>query len=413
MYTLLPDEPQQIGRVKRTVLGSAKNALNSIHGLLTPGEGRMPLPPGAAPIEPLSPRTNNKWGTQFAKGLGATEEQLEPQGIGEQIVQHAGSQIPAIALGGGLSGGARNIAKTLGTALLGSAASTVAKEAGLPEWAQTAAQIGTELGAGVIGHNRAAGKATGVKGKSGLTGHKEKIYEAARSHLAPREVAKASNLYEKMNKIVDSGLKGSSAGVKKIINDAANDIKSVMDPARKNIDISKAWDVKKAINAQIGSSATDKAAKSHLGKFVDGINEVFKAHSEKNPLFFKNYNAADRIHEAQNMSSFIGKYIKDKIPSTGLESVDKLLRASGALSAHHALGFKALAPLIPHYTHRAYQYMRVPEVRNYLFKLSKAAWDDNKTQVVKYGNGLIKAMRSSGEPDISEEQNHGGYRLLD
>jgi len=362
------------GFAKRTVGGSLVGGLESLQGL-----GSVPQSQVEQEIEKIAKLTNapkistgtpHTRSSQLLNLLGSTREELAPQGNLEQFLQRFGAQAPMAALGGGLIGGLRGVGSALGRSLAGTAAATGAENLGLPEWAQTAAQLGTEFGVSAK-----------LKGPGSLSKHKENLYKSAEESLTPGEKGSSRAIRDSFNKVEDISKHETSKKVKDIVNHAREAIANNLD-YKGNIDIKGAWENKKSLNSLAYELSTPKAARPYLKELSRGLNKVLEEHSPANPSFWKNLSDADKIHQAQNMNSVMREFIDKHFGTKGSYIKKIILPLKGA--------FRVIQG-----AENIYDYIKVPAIRNYYGKTAIAAAKENRGDFLKYAEKLTKAIQKN------------------
>jgi hypothetical protein len=369
---------KDVGFLRRTLGGAAQRAIEGLE-YITGQKALQDLARREIEAAPEgSPKKNIKVGSfsESIGGLFGTPEQLKPQGFAEEALQLGLSQAPLAAAGGFAGAGAKGAASAIGRTLLGATAATTAKAAGLPEWAQTAAQIGTELGASAIGNSM-----------GGLNKYKSSLYEEARQSLRPSETG-ASGPIKTVLKDIDKLHKIEvNDKVRAAIYDIGNVIENNIDKYGK-IDIRNAWDIRSSIYDLMKEGTIPRASKKYLNSITKGINEVLQEHGNLNPRFWNSLSSADQIHTAQNMKSVVSKFIDKTVPKTGFGKIDSLVRKSFPLAAIVKPNPATILPIIAHASERAIQYLSKPAVRNYFGKVAMAAAEENLPQLIKYGGKL-------------------------
>lgn len=382
--------PQDVGPVKRVLGGALSNLAESAQSFGGVDRSKVEDAIRSYGGNPESFGEPRRLSGGINKLLGATSEQLQPQGFVESAAQRLLSQAPLV-VAGGIGGGARGIANALGRTAVGSGAAAGVQQLGASPLTQDIVQAATELGLGIRGQNKASAKSStrpvspGKPKTTGLSAHKESLYEAANKSIMPGERASANSLKDSLREATQNLKHETSTNVKNIVYDAANVAEGLIDHATGRFDIANALKTKKALNKQIFESSTPNAAKSYLGEIRNGINNSFKDHGPINPSFWENLSSADRIHEAQSANRAINESIssmpllKKLMPTTHLKNTLKKI----AGNAH---------------------YLEVKPIRAYYSKIIGAAFNDSAKDIAKYGLKLDKEVEKQPESEVSTEK---------
>ena len=251
----------------------------------------------------------------------------------------------------------------------------------MPDWAQNAAQIGTELGI--------SGKGHGLKSINKL---KEEKYAKAEASLKEKESGSAKPIYKSFQNVENMHQTETSKKVRDIVNQARETIADNID-IRGNIDIKNAWQTKKSLNKLRNDHSTPKAAQQYIDELSRGLVKVLEEHSPANPEFWKNLSGADRIHRVQSMNSVIGDFIDRRLKTEGKYLKKLIIPLRGAMRVLQV-------------GERASQFLKVPEIRNYYGKVALAAAKENIPDLLKYSAKLDKSInreeKSNQWEDISE-----------
>lgn len=378
-------EPRsKAGFVKRTLGGAASSALEGLKNIVSPAEGEQDFLNFVKNLEAKRGRSFNatRYPNEPSRGveklLGATQEELQPQGALESGLQRFLGQAPIAAATGGIAGGLRGALNVLGRTAAGSAAAQGAESAGLPEWAQTAAQLGTELGI--------SGRRHGLVRPNTL---KEKSYKAAEESLRPSERGSSKALRTAFDKIDDLRSHETNKKVQEVVRSARDVVAGNIDRYGK-IDIKSAWENKKSLNRMRNESSVPRAAIPYIDELSRGLNKVLEDHSPANPSFWKNLSTGDQIHRAQNINSVIGDFIDRNMSTKGRYFKKVVIPLRGVMRVLEG-------------GEKASHYLRMPDIRNYYGKVALAAAKDNLPDVVKYSNKLDRAFNKAEQNQRWEE----------
>jgi hypothetical protein len=236
--------------------------------------------------------------------LGATPEQLEPQGTVEKYAQRVLTQAPTAALTGGLGGIARTAASAVPAVAAG--------EAGAPEWAQDLIQLGTDIGIGVRG---------GLIKSPSIKSAQKAAYDTARSLVSDAERPGAQSVIEGLSKAGRALETETDPKTVKLIEHVIDTVKKNYSPIFKprakgfvaGLNPKKAMDLRKSLNRLVSKN---NSILEYTKPITEGLNNLLAQYGAENPAFFSSLTRADKLTAARNMTSFLEKSIKS-IPVLG------------------------------------------------------------------------------------------------
>lgn len=236
----------------------------------------------------------------ITQALGATEEQLAPQGVVEKYGQRVLQQAPTAALFGPAA-----LARTAVSA----APAVAAGEAGAPEWAQDLIQFGSDIALGI--------RSGQIKNPSIAKAQKQ-AYEAARSLVSDAESPGAPKVIEALTQVgKDLQTETDAKTVKRV----SSMLKTVKDNFRNlfaqrgeaGLNPKTAMDLRRKIY-KLQSKYPDLT--EYTKPITEGINGFFAEYGSSNPEFIEKLSKADKLTAAKNMNSFLEGAFK-QVPFLG------------------------------------------------------------------------------------------------
>ena len=256
----------------------------------------------------------------LAQKFGVSEEFTKPRNWFEEIGQGTISKAPptvAAVLSGG--GGLPALLKSLGIGALGSTAKTVAKEFGQPEWAQSAAELGTEIGAGLATGNIPTLTSKARQGygeikklpasqQAAVPQINKSIKETEdllKTEVSGKITDKVQSAVNKIGNLINKSPKLDSAG--QIIKDAAgNPIVSESASPRQLFDARKSlYRLQKELPLH---------AREYIKPLTDGINNFFAEYGTTNPEWYKHLSSSDKFWQLKSMQSSLGDMVEKYLP---------------------------------------------------------------------------------------------------
>lgn len=297
------DLGENIMALKRILGGGALNAARGLEGFLGGNvqkediEGIQDFLRSKgikSPIDALKPSRRSDY---ILQALGGKESELQPQGFGERLAQ----DITSTGLGYLLGGGPRNL-KSFKPVAAGSIAGSTAGELGLPEWAQTAAQVGTEFGL--------KRKSLAKEGKIPLSrkAHTQETYNKLKKSLAQYEKGSAEPLNEYMQEAKSYWKREADSDTLKAAENIVETIRSNID-SKGNIDIRNAYEIGKNLNQQYKNAPS--ALKPYIQDARKALKQTLIEHSPKNPEFGKLWQEATELHQYDKANNIISDFIAD------------------------------------------------------------------------------------------------------
>lgn len=233
--------------------------------------------------------------------LGATEEQLKPQGAFEEYSQRVLQQGPSAALFGPAA-----LARTAASAV----PAVAAGQLGAPDWAQDLIQFGSDLGLSL--------KSGAVKLPS-LAKAQKNAYEVAKSLVSDAERPGAARIIESLTNVGKQLETEVDESKIKRVNHVIDTIKKNFAPIyhhkpgplgfESGLNPNKALVLRKKIYG-LGKRYPDLI--EYTKPITEGINSFLTEYGASNPKFFESLSKADRLTEAKHMKSTlegIARYI--------------------------------------------------------------------------------------------------------
>lgn len=314
--------------------------------------------------------------------IGATEEQLQPQGPIEKFSQRVLTQAPSAALFGPAA-----LARTAVSA----APAVASGELGAPEWMQDLIQFGTDLTLGIR-----SGK---IKNPSIKTAQKN-AYDTARSLISDAERPGASKVVEALTDVGKNLGTETDVRTVKRVNHIISTVKDNFQPIFQRrgtkfvpgLNPKKAMDLRKKLYAA-GRRYPDLI--EYTKPLTEGINSFFAEHSASNPEFFEALTKGDKLTAARNMNSYIEKGFK-ALPIVGKKG------AIGAIAGKFIGEGEKIARSV------AFK----PEVRDIYFDVVKSIAEGNVGLVAQKTDELLKQLEPSKELPVTQKSQLKGLKVL-
>jgi hypothetical protein len=332
-------------------------------------------------------------GNFIRKNLGYSQEDIEPQGPAEEVLQGAIGAIPGYLMG--RAGGAKESIGRAATRIgAGQVASTALKGAGAPEWAQGLGHIAGE-GLGAHANDRyrqfKANKETGKKFEP-TKQHGHDLYDDAIKSLSnDKRKERGLDVERGTARSVESFLKrvknlwktesdkGAIDKAEKIADTIAANIDS-----KGNIDIENCWENVKSIGRQYRDKRTTESEKVYIREAQDALKQVLKDHSAINPKFGEKLEDANSFHTYRKTNNIIRERLNDpgwflkKARYTGIPQALDLLETVGRTALNRP-------------------------ARNYYKKMGEAILNDQKSDArryaIQFNNAFERQQSKEAEND--------------
>ncbi len=347
-------------RLKRAGKIGGINLLKGVESLFTTVPGWF----GVTPPHPVPSELIKKYGN-------ISEEELEPQNIGEHVLKRFAQSAPAAATLGGTQA-----LKGLG---YGSTAAGGLGAIGAPEAVQDVAELATQIGHGVY-----TGKIPTIAKEQA------KEYKLAKSFIKKGSTHSADNIQKAVLAVEENlGTEVSEKVSKKVNNILRTIDKNVRG---KKLNPSKAVDLRTSINA-LKKELPDAVNARYIAPLNEALDQYFTSHSLENPTFFKHLKSADQLTALKHMNTITDKFF-DKLNVKGKFGAELLTEPIKiALRETERFG-RGIASN--------------PAARKYYFNAVEAASANNPSLFMKNMNKVVKLM-----PWLSKEADKNSFDTLE
>lgn len=377
--------PGTIGRnIGSGLLKGAQNVVDLSRYFYKPEEA-------AERFGPLPERVKQSYQQPLSKHLGVSEEFMKPRNQFEEIAQGAIAKAPPIAaatLAGG--GGLMELLKSLGIGALGSTVKTGAKELNLTEWAQSAAELGTEIGAGL-----ATGNVPTLKSKAKYGYTEIKKLPASVQSAAPELYKGIAGTEAALRTEADSKIAGK-------VQDAVNTMgKLIADNKANPVDI---WKARKSIYREMKKLPVH--AKEYLQPLIDGANNFFAEYGATNPEWYKHLSSSDKFWQLRSMNSALGDMVEKYFPVATKGEVGPFISQTMGRIAGGTVGG------VEKFLRRVYQ---SPVAREHYFDVFKSIVQQDPTAAKEAVDSLADMFGEQPTiaiPSKKEEKKIGKFKII-
>jgi len=331
-------------------------------------------------------------GNEIRKRLGYSQEDIEPQGILEEVAQGSIGALPSY-LAGRAGGAKESIGRAATRVGSGQVASTGLRAAGAPEWTQGLGQIAGE-GIGAHANNRyqqfKTNKETGKKFEP-TKEHGHHLYDDALKYLSndkrkerglgvERGTAKSVEPFLKRVKNLwkTESDKGALDKAEQIADTIAANIDS-----KGNIDIENGWENIKSLGRQYRDRKSTDGEKVYIREAQNALKKVLKDHSAINPKFGEKLEDANAFHVYRKTNNIIREKLNDpgwflkKARYTGIPQALDLLETVGRTALNRP-------------------------ARNYYRKMGEAILNDQKGDARRYAIQFNNAFEKQRPEEFQE-----------
>lgn len=386
---IISDAPQSpkpdIGGLGRTLVGGVTRGLEGLQGLT-----QLFLPDPRNIVEEITkgnPRFEalnqlNKQSQQtptipqaLLSELGLTHEDIKPQGTLETIGQRGIGTLTSLPFLGGLSGGLQGLARTGVGAVTGG----LAESANLPEWLQTAAQLGGEVGTGMY--------------QNAIPSFNK--YKYAKYAQEPEELAKAipvkpTKSIEKAFTKLNKGLLVEDEGVRNKIKDVAQRIESAF--AKGEADVDRLLDLRSTLFDEANTLSRDtRRAAPFINEFRKGIKESIVETMKNDPNWYKGLPESRQLTLWEKTPALLEqgfKWIASVVPKSIVgKAPDDIIKAVGKIIGTPEKAIHAL---------------QVPAIRRYHAKLLESIASNSQEAMMKAAKDFVRVFKNN-EPKAKNE----------
>jgi hypothetical protein len=313
-------------------------------------------------------------------------------GIGEAKTpeeRYAGKISGAVGGVAALGGGGTAIK----AAAAGAAAGQTAREAGLPEWAATTVDIGTNIGIGLV--RTLADKGTAIE-------HATELYKSAEASLPEGAAGNATKLessLKELNKKMKLGTKAESE--KAIISETEELLGKIKDGKMSYLE---AVASRRSINEKmmkVSFDTPDKSSKARAKKLFGQVkwelSEFIKTAEKKYPEFYKNQVAADQAFSTIAQSRVVSEFVNDLVKSHPSKVIIGGIGASYVAPVNLLIGSGLASYPLEKAGEFAYRFFKSPVLRAHYNDLINSALKENKAGVLNSVRRINKEVEEDPE----------------
>lgn len=377
---IISDAPKQdLGSVGRTLIGGITKGLQGMEGLtsLLPNpnntiqaitEGHQS--PGFQLLNQLSKQRQNIPAPSQAimNQLNITPEDLKSQGLLETIGQRGLGTLTSLPFLGGLSGGLQGLARTG----IGAVTGGLAEYANLPEWLQTAAQLGGEVGTGMY-----------QKAIPSFKQYKYDKYAQEPEELAKVVPIKKTESIDKAFAKVKKGLLTENEDVRNTIKDVSKRIKSSFKKGQADVD--RLLDLRSSLFDEANTLSRDtRRAAPYINDFRHAIKDSIKETMKNDPNWYNGLPESRQLTLWEKTPAMLEQAFK-----WGVSVVPKSIVGKAPDDIINLVGKIVGTP------EKAFHALRVPAIRKYHAKLIEAIAGNSQEATMKAAKDFISVFKAN------------------